>query len=274
MKSARIEITLRRLLGLIAVLCGSTALASNDEAQPGETLRKALLAFDQAVTAATNNPDQAQALYRESAAGFEEVLRGGARNAAIETNLGNCYFRLGKVGQAITHYRRALAVEPSAERAAANLAYARMRVEPSIVDHSTQQLLGRLSFWNRLWSLRTQLGFASVVGLFGWGTLTVRLWRRSRGLLVTGVFAALLSAAWLASIAITDRDAIARPHAVTVADQATLRQGRGEGYEPVLKEPLGAGVELRVVDRRGDWVEVLLGNGVTGWLPAGAVLEI
>ncbi len=36
----------------------------------------------------------------------------------------------------------------------------------------------------------------------------------------------------------------------------------------------GGGVELRVVDTRGDWVEVLLPDNVNGWLPVSVITRI
>jgi len=262
---------------IAAMLIASTAAApagSADSSGENELLRKALASFDEAAGLAASDPDRSQALYRDSAAGFEALIRGGARNAAIETNLGNCRFRLGQLGRAILHYRRALALDPTDDRAAANLVYARTRVEPGIEDGDAQRVVERLQFWNRLWSPAGQLWCAAALAAAGWGGLILRLKWRARGLLIGGAACAALSAAWLAAIAWRQSDAAARPHAVVVEGSPTLRQGRGDGYDPVLKQALGPGVELRVIDRRGDWVEVRLGSGVTGWLPAASVQEI
>ena len=69
-------------------------------------------------------------------------------------------------------------------------------------------------------------------------------------------------------------DEHARPHAVVTTPHQKLRAGRGEGYDEVLKQPLGSGVELRVLDTRGDWVEVLLADNVSGWVPLRAITRV
>ena len=64
------------------------------------------------------------------------------------------------------------------------------------------------------------------------------------------------------------------PQVVILSGPQTLRSGRGDGYEPVLKQTLGAGVEMRILNERADWVEVELRDGHTGWLPNSAVERI
>ena len=80
-----------------------------DEAR--QILRDALNAFDDAVARVQNNPTEARELYRRAAASFEALTTAGLRNAALEYNLGNTYFRLDELRRAIVHYRRALRLD-------------------------------------------------------------------------------------------------------------------------------------------------------------------
>ncbi len=64
-----------------------------------------------------------------------------------------------------------------------------------------------------------------------------------------------------------------RAEGVIVADEATLRKGNGEGYQPQLERALPEGVEFRVLERRPDadsniWYHVELRDGKDGWLRA------
>lgn len=268
----------RTLLSGAALLMALGASATRAEKlspdRQREVLSAALQAFDDAVSKARQDPDQAQARYRDAASGFEALVESGIRNAALEFNLGNTYFRLGRLGEAILHYRRAQRMAPLDSKLAANLAYARERVEPRIEPDGAIQLTRRFFFWHYNSTPTERLWAAALLSTIGW--LAVLLWLRRRGatLLVTGVVGVLLGGVAAGSVAWQIHQDAEHPAAVIVGREQTLRLGHGEGYDPALKTPLGPGVEVRVVSRRGDWCEVRLANEQTGWLPATALAEV
>lgn len=264
----------------LASLVGTWIVATAHAAPPlsieqqAELARSALEAFDRAAAASRDDPGRAMSLYRESAARFESLLESGVRSSALEYNLGNAYFRAGDLGRAILHYRRAQRLDPSRADTAANLDYARRRVEPLFSPSASSDLGDRLLFWNRTLSIQTRFRIAAVASLAGWALLCVWLWRRATYLAALGGVAVALGTANAASVAWQLRDETLRPHAVLCAANQVLRQGRGEGYDPVLSQPLGEGVEVRVLDTRGEWVEVRLVDGTRGWLPAASIERI
>lgn len=240
----------------------------------GQILRDALNAFDDAVARVQDNPAEARELYRRSAASFEALTTAGLRNAALEYNLGNTYFRLDELGRAIVHYRRALRLDPSHEKLQANLAYARREVEPHIPPSGQDRLWHRLLFWHYGKSLGQRYWAAALLSVFGWLLLIVRLRRPARPLLILGMTAVLLGLAAGTSVVWQANEEASHPPAVIVLDKYILRLGRGEGYDPALRQPLGPGVELRILQRRGDWIEVRLPNDQTGWLLAAAIERV
>ncbi|MBU0637817.1 MAG: tetratricopeptide repeat protein [Planctomycetes bacterium] len=264
----------------LTLACAVPAEASQtaDEALSVERqraiLREALNTFDQAVELSQNEPDRAEQLYRRAAASFETLIERGVSNAGIHYNLGNAYFRLGQPGRAIVCYRRALRFAPRSPELVANLSYARERVRPRINPTGQSRLLHNLLFWQYVTSVRERCWLAAVLGGLGWLVLLVRLRWRARAWVVLGVLLVALGLANSGAALWQLSDESRRPPAVTVAGEHTLRLGRGEGYEPALTEPLGPGVELRIVSERGEWCEVLLPNGQTGWLPTAAVERI
>jgi tetratricopeptide (TPR) repeat protein len=239
-----------------------------------ELLREALNAFDEAVGVVREDPARAEELYRQSVGAFETLAEHGVRNAALEYNLGNTYFRLGELGRAILHYRRALRFDPTDPALTANLTYARNRVEPYIEPSGGRQLVNRLMFWTNRTSIHDRFWMASIASIVGWGGLVLRLRWRSRALTVLAGLLVVAGLANSASVGWQLHDEARRPPAVVVGGERVLRLGRGEGYEPALNQPLGPGVELRLLSHRGDWVEVELRNDKTGWLPASAVERV
>ena len=113
-----------------------------------------------------------------------------------------------------------------------------------------------------------------IASIVGWLGLRLRLRWRSRALLTLSCLIVLLGLANAASVAWQLHDEAQHPAAVVVSGEHILRLGRGEGYDPALNQPLGPGVELRILNQRADWVEVQLPDDKTGWLPMEAVERI
>jgi len=243
-------------------------------ARQRELLREALNAFDQAVSVVRDDPAGAEELYRKSAAAFETLSEHGVRNAALEYNLGNAYFRLGELGRAILHYRRAQHLDPTDDALTLNLEYARNRVEPYIKPSGGRQLMSRLMFWTSHTSVRERFWLASIASIAGWLGMAIRLRWRSRALTLLASLVIVLGLANAASVGWQLYDESRRPPAVVLGGEHVLRLGRGDGYDPALSQPLGPGVELRILSQRGDWVEVQLRDDKTGWLPDAALERI
>ncbi|TWT42325.1 Bacterial SH3 domain protein [Phycisphaerae bacterium RAS1] len=265
-------VTACALLALVAPFAAPAASVSPERLR--ELLGSAQTAFDEATAAARSDPAGAAGLYRQSAAAFDSVAAAGVISAGLEFNRGNTHFRLGNVGRAIVHYRRGLRLQPRDADLRANLAYARLRVEPQLPSGESERLVERLLFFHYKTSLRERFWLAALLAGGGWLLLTVRIWRPVKPLAACGLTLVLLGATFSVSALWQLQAEAAAPAAVVVGEPQTLRQGRGEAYEAVLREALGPGVELRILESRGEWVEVRLSNGQSGWLPRSAVEPI
>lgn len=259
-------------IGFFGVRATSAQVLSAE--RQNELLQSGIAAFDQAVAVSRESPQKASELYRQAANNFEALVDSGVHNESIEFNLGNAYFRLKDLGRAILHYRRALLHSPGDSRAAANLAYAREKVEPQIAATGEAQLVDRLLFWNRNVSRNARYWLATLASIAGWSLLLAQLrWKRP-ALLWLGAACVVLGLANSLTVYVELNREGRTPAAVMVMSNTVLRQGRGENYEPILKQSLGSGVEVTVLDRRADWCEVRLVSGQTGWLPISTVAII
>ena len=63
--------------------------------------------------------------YDTAIARYEALAAGGAASADVQYNLGNAYFRAGRLGRAMLAYERALALDPGMDDARYNLDVAR-----------------------------------------------------------------------------------------------------------------------------------------------------
>lgn len=259
---------------LCFALCAGAANAGISPERQSELTQTALNSYDQAIEALRNAPDRAEQLLKNAVGAYDQLIAAGVDNAAIEHNLGNAHFRLRQLGEAILHYRRAERFDPGNTAVAANLRYARERVEPFIKPTGESELFDRLLFWNHYTSLQHRFWLATIASLVGWLGMTIWLWRPRPSLMWASLALVGLGLANAGAISWQLWNESARPPAVVVGGSAQLRTGRGEGFEAVLQQPLGAGVEVSILNERGEWVEVRLADGVSGWLPSGAVKRV
>lgn len=100
----------RRFLSLFIYLIGSVLAAS-------------------ASTAELADSAYVKENYSEAVQLYNQALAEGAVSAGIYYNLGNAYFRDGKLGRAVIAYERSLRIDPANADARANLAFVRSRLQ-------------------------------------------------------------------------------------------------------------------------------------------------
>jgi tetratricopeptide (TPR) repeat protein len=204
--------------------------------------------------------------YSEAAAGYLGLLRTGRASAAVYFNLGNACFKTGHLGRAIAAYRVALELEPRDPDAQANLRFARAQVQGTTLAESwLERFLGKLSLNEWTWAA------AGAVWVF-FLLLTLRqvrpAWKRSmRSWLVADGLAAVLLCGALGAAYYQARG---EPVAIVVASDAVVRQGPLDEAKSVFTAHDGA--ELRVLDRKDNWLQVATDAQHLGWLRRDEVL--
>lgn len=99
--------------------------------------------------------------YEEAARTYQKILSQGYESSALYYNLGNSYFRLGKLGYAILFYEKALKLSPGDEDIAYNLKVANART----IDRITE--LPKL-FIVKWWEI-----LITSLSLNGWAIITI-----------------------------------------------------------------------------------------------------
>lgn len=202
--------------------------------------------------------------FEGAVAAFAEVLETGVEDATVHYNLGNAWFKSGRLGLAVYHYRRAHALAPRDEDVSANLEYARFlaldRVEEQTrTDRPVQGLLDRVTPWEAarvpaaLWVLAAALGCAWQLVPRGWTA-----WRRSFVVILV-LWAVSFAGAWA-----IERRAARVNEGVVLAREAIVRNGPGASFETAFV--LHEGAEVVVEGERGNWTEVSLPGDLRGWL--------
>lgn len=211
------------------------------------------------------NKLQAEGKYAEAAAAYGKLIQTGNVGPALFFNFGNAEFKAGQLGRAIAAYRRAEALTPRDPDVRANLQFARNQfsennsARPGVWQRSLRtftvnewSLLAAAAVWACLillalgqWRGEWQAKLKSYAGIIG---------------LAAVVSCGVAWAAWF--------DFHGSESAV-VTGELTVRSGPLE--EATGKFTARNGLELAVLDKHDDWLQVSDGQGRIGWVKRDAL---
>jgi tetratricopeptide (TPR) repeat protein len=209
-----------------------------------------------------------QGRYAEAASAYDQLISDGQVSAAILFNRGNAFFKAGEMGRAIASYRQAQRLSPRDPDLRANLKFARDQVndEEAVVPlHLTWLRTLTVNEWTLLAATATSIWFL-LLALTQWRpTLRAhtRLWRILIGLSAL-MFVALVCIRYL--------DEYSSPEAVVIVPETEVRHGPLEESKPSFTAR--DGMELRILDRKDEWLQVENSRRQAGWLRASDVLEV
>ncbi len=276
--------------------------ASLDRAEAERLFTHAGEVFEQGLEKAKTDYTGAESLFRETAAAWRRVAEGlDVQNARLETNIGNASLLGGDAPAAIIAYRRALELDPQAEGARDGLAAARraagtQTLAPGApvggdaqtsgaeaegaggVRGTVRQVGGVLAaggeYVSRHLPSRMLLWVAGVSYVVFFALAMVRVvgsGKRVRPWMV-GVVGGVcvLSATPL----VLREMGGATAEGVVTQTGVVARNGPAELYDAAFKEPLRAGLEVRVEETRGSWAKVRIADGRSAWVPVESVRRI
>jgi len=227
-----------------------------------------LLAPAKAVTKAEADSAYVQERYQQAAKDYEELLKQGV-SADLYYNLGNCYYRMDQMTQAVLNYERALLLSPGDEDIRFNLQMARSKTIDKITPESEmffvtwyRSLVNVMSVdgWAR--TALVALIVAIVLALFY--LFSDRIWLRKigffGGILLLLVFLMSNLFAWQQKRNLTQRTgAIVIKSAVNV--KSTPSKNGTDLY--ILHE----GTKVTVTDATmREWRKIRVADGKEGWL--------
>ncbi len=259
------------LLAILAIAGASSARAKLSDQEIASHRTQAEQLFRRAMELDRTDPDAAKAYYQEAILHYEAIVKeGGVRNGRLYYDIGNAYFRLGDIGRAILNYKRAELLMGADQNLKQNLDYARDRRADRIELRQKERVLQTLFFIH--YDVPSSVKLVVFAAAFGalWASAAVRLFLRSGWLKVVLALAAVVSAVFLASLVVDAASFARNPEGVIVAPEVVGRMGDADTYQPSFKEPLHAGSEFRLLEKRPGWWHVELVNGDRTWIPEGS----
>lgn len=225
--------------------------------------------------------------YESAAAAYRRLLAApdGLDRGALHYNLGNAEYRRGRLGYAMLHWERSLAIRPGDEDARANVALARAVLDRRLTDAAAAgdpdtfllELLRSMQGF-RVWLRQTPpsrfAGLLSAFVLLAGACWTYLMIRRGRRRLLLAVLGLSLILATASGILLRLRLAVA-PVAVVVQPGAALRSGPGHSFPQLAALPEGLYLEL---DREGeaaqDGFRRVVAAGIVGYADGASVVPV
>jgi tetratricopeptide (TPR) repeat protein len=199
----------------------------------------------------------------------------GISNVPLYVNLGNAYYRQGRIGMAIVNYKRALRLEPSDPAARQSLAFALTRTVEAQSSEPTDAMLRFLQhrYYAVPLNLLTWLWLLLTLITVGWlNVILIRYRGRDK---TAPLFAlTLLIGLWALWGSVTILRWVEFHHpdeGVVTASTVTASTVPGaSGNAFTLHE----GFIVKVTAREKNDLRIKLPNGLVGWVPANAVTPV
>ena len=213
------------------------------------------------------NNSYADKKYEQAIDAYQKVINLGYESTPLFYNLGNSYYREGKIGFAILYYEKALKLSPGNSDVLHNLAIANAKTIDKI-DAMPKFFL--FQWWESLLEIFSVTGWSYVVfalylllllsiGIYFFAaTLNIQRYSVYLGLTLA-VFLIMTAAIWIVNLNREwhVKDAVVIDEAVPVK----LAPDSTSGDAFVIHE----GLKVRELDNVGKWVNIRLQDGKEGW---------
>jgi len=266
-RGRHILISLLLFVSGLLLVC-SSAVASSTSESPAvarvKVFKEANDFFRQA--GETNDPNRADDLYNKALLRYEKLTHEGLRNGKLYYNIGNTYFRLHNLGLAILNYRLAQHYLPDDQNLSQNLAFALSLQPDKIIPKQQKQIMKTLLFWHYDFSKKTRWIIFGIAAIFFWLIAFVKLARGGQGPGLAGLFPFIVFLLMGGSLSVSHfwppKEA-----GVVLAKEVVARKGDGLSHQPSFTEPLHAGLDFDLVEKRNGWLYIELRDGRRCWIP-------
>lgn len=206
--------------------------------------------------------------YKEAAAMYEEIISAQGKSPEIYYNLGNTYYKLKEYPRAILNYERALLMSPGDEDIRFNLELARTKITDKIdvLDRSILSVWGdtlRNLCSSDAWSIIAIAAFIMfIIGTYLY-FFTSAVWIRKTGFF-GGILLLIISVA-ANSFAYRQKEKLLnRNEAIIISPSVTVKSSPADSGTDLFI--LHEGTKVRITDKVGEWSEVRIEDGNTGWM--------
>ncbi len=225
--------------------------------------------------------DEANHLYLEqkyetAIVQYESIIHNGDESGEVYFNIGNAYYKLGKIQYAILNYERAKKIMPNDEDLQFNLQLANVQVTDK-VDAVPELIVYRwMDALLTLFSLPAMAWMMYVLFLLALGAFSFFLFAHTylqrRYSLWIGLVSTILLIFGIASFLIRSYREENMEYAIVTADVANIKAAPDNSGNDVFV--IHRGLKVQVLDDVNNWRKIRLADGKIGWIQENDVNNI
>ncbi|MCK4235262.1 tetratricopeptide repeat protein [candidate division WOR-3 bacterium] len=202
--------------------------------------------------------------YEEAIDQYEKIIKNGLDNGFLFYNLGNAYFKKGKLGYAILYYEKAHNLFPRDREISENLHLVKSFTQDRIEEKKPPFLLFILYVLLNKFSFKELLIFVSIIFSFTFICSILFVLKKTLLLLknlTISLFVILLLSCLLLSLKIKSVN-VKRCIIIEDLINVTSAPSNDATREFVIHE----GTEFQIIESINDWVKIRLKDGKSGWI--------
>ena len=201
---------------------------------------------------------------------YDSILTSGSESSELYYNLGNCHYKTNDWANAIWHYEKSLQINNN-KKAIHNLELAKLKIIDRI--EPLPQLFYK-KWWSNLTQTLSTLVWQTIV-LFGISFIFILQLISQFSSLKSKLITKIFSTTTLIILLITQtsyHDNFTKKEAIIFSETITVNSAPTRNSTNLFT--LHAGTKIEIIDIIGDWINIKIANGNSGWIAQNSIKEL
>ena len=201
---------------------------------------------------------------------YDSILISGLESSELYYNLGNCHYKTNDWANAIWHYEKSLQLNNN-EKTKHNLELVKLKIIDRI--EPLPQLFYKKWWINLTQNLSTQVW--QILTLFGMGFIfilqLISQFTSLKNKLITKIFSAITVIILLITQT-SYHNNFTKNEAIIFSETITVNSAPTSSSTNLFT--LHAGSKVEIIDTIGDWINIKIANGNSGWIAQNSIKEL
>ena len=201
---------------------------------------------------------------------YDSILISGLESSELYYNLGNCHYKTNDWANAIWHYEKSLQLNNN-EKTKHNLELVKLKIIDRI--EPLPQLFYKKWWINLTQTLSTQVW--QILTLFGMGFIfilqLISQFTSLKSKLITKIFSAITVIILLITQT-SYHNNFTKKEAIIFSETITVNSAPTSSSTNLFT--LHAGSKVEIIDTIGDWINIKIANGNSGWIGQNSIKEL
>ena len=201
---------------------------------------------------------------------YDSILISGLESSELYYNLGNCHYKTNDWANAIWHYEKSLQLNNN-EKTKHNLELVKLKIIDRI--EPLPQLFYKKWWINLTQNLSTQVW--QILTLFGMGFIfilqLISQFTSLKSKLITKIFSAITVIILLITQT-SYHNNFTKKEAIIFSETITVNSAPTSSSTNLFT--LHAGSKVEIIDTIGDWINIKIANGNSGWIAQNSIKEL